>query len=86
MFDERLELKLFAESFHVYVTTTYPFAAQFAVQVICIFVLVNTRPPMRSRASRTVTFQPAPAKMRAAVKPDRPAPITIKVGFSRASR
>src|SRR4051812_14575688 len=39
------------------------------------------RPPTRSRASRTITDLPSPARLRAAVSPARPAPTTTKSTF-----
>ena len=39
-------------------------------------VWVHTRPPTRSRASRTTTDRPAWDSRRAAVSPARPAPTT----------
>src|SRR5437588_10680279 len=38
---------------------------------------VKTRPPRRSRASRTQTRRPAPESSRAAARPATPAPTTI---------
>src|SRR5580700_11827820 len=41
------------------------------------FRLVKMRPPIRSRASNTVTERPEPASLQAAASPEIPAPITM---------
>src|SRR5437899_3230881 len=47
---------------------------------------LSTRPPTRSRASRTITEQPALTIARAAVSPARPAPTTITPAERTAAR